>query len=129
MNFKNSSTKLNNWSLRQPVNSPIILQDLLQNSEIFFGCTTRHVGAYFPDKISKLYPLQWNCRVLTTGLPGTFLKSEFKIKFSRSKSIHFSLYYTFFYWIMKQNFGQHWPSSKIWLNCGGWISFIKLCFS
>ena len=29
---------------------------------------------------------------------------------------------------MKHNFGQHWPSSKTWLNCGGWIPFIKLFF-
>ena len=37
---------------------------------LFFGCAAQHVGSYFPDQGSNLCPLQWKCRVLTTGLPG-----------------------------------------------------------
>ena len=30
----------------------------------------RHVGFWFPDQGWNLHPLQWKCRVLTTGPPG-----------------------------------------------------------
>ena len=35
-----------------------------------FGCTTWHLGSYFPDQESNLRPLHWRCGVLTTGSPG-----------------------------------------------------------
>ena len=37
---------------------------------IFFGRTTQHVGSWFPDQGSNPCPVQWKCRVLTTGPPG-----------------------------------------------------------
>ena len=36
----------------------------------FFGHTTQHSGSYFPNQGSILCPLQWRCRVWTTGPPG-----------------------------------------------------------
>ena len=40
-----------------------------------FGCTVWHVESLFPEKGSNPFPLQWQCRVLTTGLPGKSHKS------------------------------------------------------
>ena len=36
---------------------------------LFFSHAVWHVGSYFTNKGSKLCPLHWKCRVLTTGLP------------------------------------------------------------
>ena len=36
---------------------------------LFFGCTERHVGSWFPKQGSNLYLLRWKCRVLTAGPP------------------------------------------------------------
>ena len=36
----------------------------------FFGHVAQHAGSWFPDQGSKLHPLLWECRVLTTGPPG-----------------------------------------------------------
>ena len=43
---------------------------------LFFGCTERHVGSWFPKQGSNLYLLHWKCRVLTAG-PPEFPKSCF----------------------------------------------------
>ena len=43
----------------------------------FFGYTLWHAGSQFPDQGSNPRPLQWNCRVLTTGPPGKSLHSYF----------------------------------------------------
>ena len=42
-----------------------------------FDYTLWHAGSQFPDQGSNPRPLQWNCRVLTTGLPGKSLHSYF----------------------------------------------------
>ena len=36
----------------------------------FFGLTAQHVRSYLPDQGLNPCPLQWKCRVLTTGRPG-----------------------------------------------------------
>ena len=36
-----------------------------------FGHNVQQMGSQSPDQGSKLGPLQWKCRVLTTGPPGT----------------------------------------------------------
>lgn len=46
MNFKNSSTKLNNWSLRQPVKFTNYTPRSSQNSEIFLAVP--HVWELLP---------------------------------------------------------------------------------
>ena len=35
-----------------------------------FGHTAWHLGSWFPNQRLSLCPLQWKCRVLTTGPPG-----------------------------------------------------------
>ena len=37
-----------------------------------FSYTSQHVGSYFPDQGLNPCPLQWKCKVLTTGPPGKF---------------------------------------------------------
>ena len=37
-----------------------------------------HAGSYFPDQVSNPCPLQWKCRVLTTGPLGKSLSYVFK---------------------------------------------------
>ena len=36
-----------------------------------FGLSAQHAGSQFSDQEVKAYLLQWKCRVLTTGPPGT----------------------------------------------------------
>ena len=43
------------------------------NSFFFFWPCHQHVGSFFPNQVSKPWPLHWNPRILTTGLPGKFL--------------------------------------------------------
>ena len=38
-----------------------------------FGHTAQHAGSQLPNQGSNLYPLQWKCRILTTGLPNNSL--------------------------------------------------------
>ena len=45
----------------------------LANSVCLFvclGCTTQHVGSWFPNQELSPCPLHWECKVLTTRLPG-----------------------------------------------------------
>ena len=42
-----------------------------------FGHTVWHAWSYFPDQGSNPCPLQWTCRILTTGLPGNSLHLTF----------------------------------------------------
>ena len=44
-----------------------------ETSWLYFILAVRHAGSQFPDQGSNPCPLQWNCRVLTTGPPGNSL--------------------------------------------------------
>ena len=45
------------------------LFSIFQGFFFFFGHTTRHVGSWFFNQGSNPGPLQWKCRVWTTGPP------------------------------------------------------------
>ena len=44
----------------------------LVSFSFLFVCTVQLVGSQFSDKGWNLWPLQWKCGPLTTGLPGNY---------------------------------------------------------
>ena len=54
----------------------------------FFRHTPLHVGSWLPHQMSNLCPLQWRCRVLTTGPPGKTLKCFFPHSPGRPPSLN-----------------------------------------
>ena len=57
------------WSLVPPPLCCELLEERPFLSFFFFGCTLWHAGPLFPSQGLYLYPLHWECRVLTTGPP------------------------------------------------------------
>ena len=65
----------------------------------FFDYTAQNVGSSFPDQELNPYPLLWNLRVLTTGLPGKSLPPVL-LRYDWHMELYWTKVYSTMIWYM-----------------------------
>ena len=94
---------------------------------LFICRSVWHVGCQFPDQGLNPYPLQWKCRVLTTGPPGNSLNVLYKTK---EVSLYSQFADSFFFLVLLILFiWLHWVlvAACGFFHCSAWASLQLWC--